>query len=147
MDPPRPMHGGEPPRRDRRESRSPDDRAELRVRVRRHLRRAGLEPFHQLLSLLAQSHFGPDATVVPHLRGRTPGGQPLMVFVVDAAHPEACADYASFVSAERAFWTTYASMPKPGHPFAVAVRPARGWCRVEALAPLFAVLPVPEETS
>ena len=39
----------------------------------------------------------------------------------------------------------YAQIVKPvGARFMVAVRPARGWCRVEALAPLFSTMQPPE---
>ena len=47
----------------------------------------------------------------------------------------------------KAFWTAYAHVPKPDVPFAVAIRPARGWCRSEALAPLFAFLPTVEDAT
>ena len=51
-----------------------------------------------------------------------------------------------FLPRERAFWTAYTLLVKPAHaPFVVAIRPARGWCRVEALAPMFCVLPAPVE--
>jgi hypothetical protein len=63
------------------------------------------------------------------------------VFVVDAADPTANVDYSVFLEREQTFWTAYAHVPKPDVPFAVAIRPARGWCRSEALAPFFAFLP------
>jgi hypothetical protein len=50
-------------------------------------------------------------------------------------------DYGAFLPRERAFWTAYAQVPKPDVALAVAVRPARGWCRAEALAPFFTHLP------
>jgi len=61
--------------------------------------------------------------------------------VVDAADPQAGIDYTQFLPREGAFWTAYMQLPKPAARFAVAIRPARGWCRSEALAPLFAYLP------
>ncbi|HEX5830641.1 MAG TPA: hypothetical protein VFY16_06655 [Gemmatimonadaceae bacterium] len=110
--------------------------------VRRWMARHDLDDFHARLDSLARMVFGADATVVPHLRwsGRTQ----YLVFVVDAAHPEASTSYESFLPLERAFWTAYATVPKPNAVFVVAVRPARGWCRSEALAPLYSNLPVPE---
>jgi hypothetical protein len=76
---------------------------------------------------------------MPHMR--TVSGRPRLTFVVDAADPSATIDYEQFLPRERAFWTAYAHVPKPDVPFVVAIRPARGWCRIEALAPLFALMP------
>lgn len=105
----------------------------------RHLTRHRLEPFYHALLAVAEAAFGSDATVVPHLRRN--GRHTRLVFVVDAADPTAAVDYAAFLPNERAFWTAYASLPKPDVAFGVAVRPARGWCRTEALAPFFAYMP------
>lgn len=110
--------------------------------VARHIARHRLEPFHRALWTLAVGVFGEEATVVPHLR--TAGGRRRLTFVVDAADPSASMDYEQFLPRERAFWTAYAHLPKPDVPFAVAVRPARGWCRLEALAPMFAFMPTSE---
>jgi hypothetical protein len=102
-----------------------------------------LDDFHRVLAALAEVVFGPDATVVPHLRRATSG--PRLTFVVDAADPSASVRYDEFLPRERAFWTAYAQLPKPkGVPFLVAIRPARGWSRAEALAPLFSLLPPSE---
>jgi hypothetical protein len=98
-----------------------------------------LEAFHQALHGLALAVFGDDASVMPHMR--TVSGRPRLTFVVDAADPSATIDYEQFLPRERAFWTAYAHVPKPDVPFVVAIRPARGWCRIEALAPLFALMP------
>ena len=105
----------------------------------RYIARHRLEPFHRALWTLAVAVFGEQATVVPHLR--TLRGQRRLTFVVDAADPSASMDYEHFLPRERAFWTAYAHVPKPEVPFLVAVRPARGWCRLEALAPMFAFMP------
>lgn len=113
-----------------------------RTDVARFITRHRLEPFHRALWGLAVAVFGSEATVVPHLR--TVGGRRRLTFVVDAADPKATVDYADFLPRERAFWTAYAHVPKPDVAFLVAVRPARGWCRLEALAPMFAYLPTPE---
>ncbi len=59
--------------------------------------------------------------------------------------PTACLDYAEFLPREKAFWGMYSQLPKPAAvPFLVAVRPARGFCRAEAMAPLFAILSTPD---
>ncbi len=113
-----------------------------RTDVAQYIARHRLEPFHRALFGLAVAVFGPDATVVPHLR--TVAGKRRLTFVVDAASPEAGVDYEAFLPMERAFWTAYAHVPKPDVPFVVAVRPARGWCRLEALAPMFAFMPTSE---
>ena len=105
----------------------------------RYIARHRLEPFHKALWGLAVAVFGEGATVVPHLRAV--GGRKRLTFVVDAADPSASMDYEHFLPRERAFWTAYAHVPKPELPFLVAVRPARGWCRLEALAPMFAFMP------
>ena len=110
-----------------------------RVLAAQHVLRNRLEPFHRALAGLAVSVFGAEATVVPHLRGE--GRRRRLTFVIDAADPVANRDYAQFLPKERAFWTAYTQLPKPEVPFAVAIRPARGWCRSEALAPFFAYLP------
>ncbi|MBV9879565.1 MAG: hypothetical protein JO180_03675 [Gemmatirosa sp.] len=110
-----------------------------RTDVAQYVSRHRLEPFHRALSGLAVAVFGEEATVVPHLR--TVGGRRRLTFVVDAADPSATMDYEHFLPRERAFWTAYAHVPKPDVPFVVAVRPARGWCRLEALAPMFAFMP------
>jgi hypothetical protein len=60
---------------------------------------------------------------------------------VDAADPSSVVQYDEFLPRERAFWTAYAQVVKPSAAkFIVAVRPARGWCRVEALSPLFSTM-------
>ncbi|AHG90524.1 hypothetical protein J421_2987 [Gemmatirosa kalamazoonensis] len=107
--------------------------------VQRYITRHRLEPFHRALWTLAVAVFGDEATVVPHIR--TVSGRKRLTFVVDAADPSASMDYEHFLPRERAFWTAYAHVPKPEIPFLVAVRPARGWCRLEALAPMFAFMP------
>lgn len=127
---------------DRRRERTIAEQREYWSQVRKRLRAADLEPFAGLLDQLAKAAFGAGATVVPHLRRS--GGQRYLLFVVDAACPEACAQYERFLPLERAFWTAYATVPKPDAPFAVAIRPARGWCRAEALMPLFAHMPASE---
>ena len=109
----------------------------------RFMTRHRLEPFHRALWTLAVAVFGEEATVVPHLR--TVGGRRRLTFVVDAADPSASLDYEHFLPRERAFWTAYAHVPKPDLPFVVAVRPARGWCRLEALAPMFAFMPTGDQ--
>lgn len=98
-----------------------------------------LEAFERALGGLAAAVFGPEASVVPHLRAN--GRRRQLVFVVDAADPTANVDYTAFLEREQTFWTAYAHVAKPAAPFAVAIRPARGWCRTEALAPFFAYLP------
>ena len=110
--------------------------------ARRYVARHRLSPFLSALQGLAMAVFGPAATVVPHLR--TSGGVRRLTLVVDAADPMATVDYAAFLPRERAFWTAYAQVPRPDVPMIVAVRPARGWCRVEALAPLFTELRTPD---
>jgi len=80
---------------------------------------------------------------VAHLRAD--GRKQLLTFVVDAADPQAGLDYSQFLPREHSFWTAYAQLPKPNVPFAVAIRPARGWCRSEALAPFFAYLPTHDD--
>lgn len=109
----------------------------------RYIARNRLEPFHRALWGLAVAVFGDDATVVPHMR--TVSGRRRLTFVVDAADPSASLDYEHFLPRERAFWTAYAHVPKPDLPFAVAIRPARGWCRLEALAPMFAFMPTSDQ--
>ena len=113
-----------------------------RTDVAQFVARHRLEPFHRALFGLAVAVFGPDATVVPHIR--TVAGKKRLTFVVDAADASASVDYGAFLPRERAFWTAYAHVPKPDLPFLVAVRPARGWCRIEALAPMFAFMPTAE---
>jgi hypothetical protein len=108
----------------------------------RFIARHRLESLHRSLWALAVAVFGEQATVVPHLR--TVGGRRRLTFVVDAADPSAGVDYEHFLPRERAFWTAYAHLPKPDLPFIVAIRPARGWCRLEALAPMFAYMPTAE---
>ena len=88
-----------------------------------------------MLAHLAHTVFGPRATVVAHIRRH--GGQEYLAFVVDAADPSAAVRYDLFMPRERTFWSLFAALPKPAAPIAVAVRPARGWCRVEALAAMF----------
>jgi hypothetical protein len=139
--------GEERPSRERRDSLTDGAGVQRRLRVRRYIRRAGLEPFERLLELLVVSHFGEEASVMPHLRRSGAGGRTLLVFVVDAARPDACADYPAFLELERSFWTVYAGIPKPAHHFAVAIRPSRDWVRVEALAPLFTYLPSPGDSA
>jgi hypothetical protein len=110
-----------------------------RAAVKRAITRQRLEDFHQTLNGLAVAVFGQQATVVPHLRSSS--GREWLTFVVDAADPVSIVQYEDFLPRERAFWTAYAQVVKPvGAKFIVAVRPARGWCRVEALSPLFSVL-------
>jgi hypothetical protein len=130
------------PRRDERgfqERRNLAGRAvRRRAAVSRAIGRLRLEDFQNTLSGLAIAVFGEQATVVPHLR--TSSGREWVTFVVDAADPASVVQYEEFLPRERAFWTAYAQVMKPvGVHFMVAVRPARGWCRVEALAPLFSM--------
>jgi hypothetical protein len=132
--------GGRP---DRRVRRVPGSARNPRLAAAQFVARHRLEPFERALGGLAEAVFGPEATVVAHLRASRRG--PQLTFVVDAADPEAGVDYAAFVPRENTFWTAYAHLPKPGVPFVVAIRPARGWCRSEALAPLFAYLPAVED--
>ena len=110
-----------------------------RAAVNRAISRHRLEDFHQTLSGLAIAVFGEQATVVAHLR--TSAGREWLTFVVDAADPTSVVQYDEFLPREHAFWTAYAQIIKPvGARFIVAIRPARGWCRVEALAPLFSTM-------
>ena len=112
--------------------------------VRRWMRRHDLEPFRELLEQLARVAFGAASTVVPHVRRSR--GRRYLIFVVDAACPEATTNYEGFLPLEQAFWTAYATVPKPAAAsFVVAVRPARGWCRSEALMPLFTHFAAPEQ--
>jgi hypothetical protein len=128
---------------DRRRVRTIGEQRRQWAEVRRWVKRHDLEPFRELLERLAQVAFGPAATVMPHLRRSR--GRDYLVLVVDAACPEAGTNYADFLPLERAFWTAYATIPKPANTaFVVAVRPARGWCRSEALMPLFAQITAPD---
>jgi len=114
-----------------------------RAAVQRALVRQRLEDFHATLGGLAVAVFGEQATVVAHLR--TSAGRQWVTFVVDAADPMSVVQYEEFLPREHAFWTAYSQLTKPvGAQFIVAVRPARGWCRVEALAPLFSMLQPPD---
>jgi hypothetical protein len=107
--------------------------------VKRAITRQRLEDFQQTLSGIAVAVFGEQATVVAHLR--TSSGREWLTFVVDAADPVSVVQYEEFLPRERAFWTAYSQIVKPaGAKFVVAVRPARGWCRVEALSPLFSLM-------
>lgn len=110
-----------------------------RVAAAQYVARHRLESFLGALAGLASSVFGAEATVVPHMR--TVGRKRRLTFVVDAADAQAGIDYSAFLPREQAFWTAYAHLPKPDVPFLVAIRPARGWCRSEALAPFFVHLP------
>jgi hypothetical protein len=110
-----------------------------RAAVSRAIGRYRLEEFQSTLGGLAVAVFGQQATVVAHLR--VASGREWVTFVVDAADPSSVVQYEDFLPRERAFWTAYAQLVKPvGVQFMVAVRPARGWCRVEALAPLFSMM-------
>jgi hypothetical protein len=110
-----------------------------RAAVNRAIGRLRLEEFQNTLAGLAVAVFGQQATVVAHLRESA--GREWLTFVVDAADPVSIVQYENFLPRERAFWTAYAQVVKPaGVQYMVAVRPARGWCRVEALAPLFSML-------
>ena len=114
-----------------------------RSAVGRAIGRHRLEEFQCTLTGLAMAVFGQEATVVAHLR--TSSGRQWLTFVVDAADPMSVMQYEDFVPRERAFWTAYAQLTKPaGVKFMVVIRPARGWCRVEALAPLFSTLQPPD---
>ena len=114
-----------------------------RVAVQRAIARQRLEDLQETLGGLAVAVFGEQATVVAHLRKS--GGREWVTFVVDAADPASVVQYEDFLPRERAFWTAYAQLVKPvGAQFIVAIRPARGWCRVEALAPLFSLMQPPE---
>jgi hypothetical protein len=110
-----------------------------RAAVTRAISRQRLEDFQETLSGLAIAVFGEQATVVAHLR--VSSGREWLTFVVDAADPASVVQYDEFLPRERAFWVAYAQLVKPtGARFMVAIRPARGWCRVEALAPMFSTL-------
>ena len=114
-----------------------------RAAVHRAITKQRLEEFQETLGGLAIAVFGEQATVVAHLR--TSAGRQWLTFVVDAADPVSVVQYDDFLPRERAFWTAYAQLVKPvGSQFMVAVRPARGWCRVVALAPLFSLMQPPE---
>ena len=126
----------EPVFRERRVARAT---AARRAAVTRAIGKHRLEDFHKTLGGLAVAVFGEQATVVAHLRAAS--GREWLTFVVDAADPTSVLQYEEFLPRERAFWTAYAQVVKPpGVQFMVAIRPARGWCRVEALAPLFSML-------
>ena len=133
--------GGEPPsasapKHERRQGRK--GTVARRAAVSRAIGRLRLDDFQNTLSGLAITVFGDQATVVAHLR--VSSGREWVTFVVDAADPASVVQYEEFLPRERAFWTAYAQIVKPtGAQFMVAVRPARGWCRVEALAPLFSM--------
>ncbi|MGZ8456598.1 MAG: hypothetical protein ACXWZ4_08375 [Gemmatirosa sp.] len=116
-----------------------------RLAAAQYVTRHRLEPFYRAVAGLAIAVFGAEATVVPHLRRN--GRAKRLVLVVDAASPEATLDYEAFLPLEQAFWTAYAHVPKPDVPLMVAVRPARGWCRTEALAPFFVHLPTPDDAT
>jgi hypothetical protein len=107
----------------------------MRAEVRSWINKHRLEPFVILLGRVATAAFGPKATVMPHLR-KTKGRSTLVV-VIDAAFPLAATHYHAFLPLEQQFWSAYSSLPKPPVPFMIGVRPARGWSRAEALAPLF----------
>lgn len=144
MSDPRPVQRDEPghdaaPRVDRRRPRAGGGDRPIGGAAARYIARHRLEPFHRALWGLAVAVFGEEATVVPHMR--VVSGRRRLTFVVDAADATATVDYEHFLPRERAFWTAYAHVPKPDAPFVVAVRPARGWCRLEALAPMFAFMP------
>lgn len=130
---------------DRRTPMAHDDALSSRAEVSRYVAKHHLEEVHRVLQLLAGSIFGPDATVVPHLR--RVGNRRRLTFVVDAADPTAMVSYADFLPRERAFWAAYATIEKPNEPFAVAIRPSRGWSRTEALAPLFTAMSVPKSVA
>jgi hypothetical protein len=134
--------GGRPERRARRVPGAPSN---PRVEAAQYVARHRLENFERALYGLAVSVFGQEASVVAHLRRSR--GRPQLTFVIDAADPSAGVNYAAFLPREEAFWTAYAHVPKPDVHFAVAIRPARGWCRSEALAPLFAFLPAVESAT
>jgi hypothetical protein len=138
---------GEPGAATERRSRRPIGAPEPnpRLAAAQYVARHRLEIYQRALLGIAVAAFGPHASVVAHLRqsGRTRR----LTFVVDAASPEAGLDYAAFLPRERAFWTAYAHMPKPDLPMIVAVRPARGWCRAEALAPFFVHLPTVDDAT
>ena len=139
----RPSGGGARP--ERRERRVPGSGRNPRVAAAQFVARHRMEDFERALGGLAVAVFGPDASVMAHMRAARRGQQ--LTFVVDAADPTATVDYAGFLTREQTFWTAYAHVPKPDVAFAVAIRPARGWCRSEALAPLFAYLPAVEDAT
>lgn len=115
-----------------------------RAAVSRAIGRHRLEDFQRTLAGIAIAVFGEQATVMAHIRGSA--GREWLTFVVDAADPVSVVQYEEFLPRERAFWTAYAQVTKPvGVQYMVAVRPARGWCRVEALAPLFSMLQPAEQ--
>lgn len=130
---------------ERRRTPTLQEQRERWAEVRRWMRRHDLEPFRDLLERLAKVAFGPASTVMPHLRRSH--GRRYLVFVVDAACPEAATNYEGFLPLERAFWTAYATIPKPPAAFVVAIRPARGWCRSEALMPIFTQFAAPEQVT
>lgn len=132
-------------RPDRRRGRVIGGERNPRLAAAQHVARHRLEPFERALAGLAVAVFGAEATVVPHLRAN--GKRTQLVFVVDAADPSANVDYGAFLPREQTFWTAYAHLPKPDVAFAVAIRPARGWCRSEALAPFFAFLPTADDAT
>lgn len=136
-----PRAPGDAPFRERRNDNS--DVVARRAAVSRAIGRHRLEAFQKTLAGLAVAVFGQQATVVAHLR--TSSARQWVTFVVDAADPMSIVQYEEFLPRERAFWTAYAQLPKPvGAQYIVAIRPARGWCRVEALAPLFSMLQPPD---
>lgn len=110
-------------------------RREYWTEVRHEVERLKLEGLLEQLGQLARICFGESATVMPHLRGR--GGRRHVVFVVDAARPQAIADFESFRALEQHFWTAYATLAPATARFVVAVRPARGWLRNEDPPPIF----------
>lgn len=110
-------------------------RLKRRTALQKFIDQHELGTFGQILSQLSTTVFGPRANVVAHLRRH--GDAVYVAYVVDAADPSAAVRYDSFLPRERTFWSLFSALPKPQAPFAVAVRPARGWCRVEALAPMF----------
>lgn len=121
--------------KERRQQKTPAQRTAMRAEVRSWINKHRLEPFVMLLSRIATSSFGPNATVMPHLRRSK--GRSRLVVVIDAAFPLAATHYQAFLPLEQKFWLAYASLPKPPVPFMIGVRPSRGWSRAEALAPLF----------
>jgi hypothetical protein len=115
-----------------------------RAAVGRAIGRHRLEEFQTALTGIAVAVFGQQASVVAHLRNSS--GRQWVTFVVDAADPTSVTQYEDFVPRERAFWTAYAQLSKPASvKFMVVIRPARGWCRLEALAPLFSTMQPPDE--
>ncbi len=140
-----PRSGAGDDRPDRRRRRVLGSERSPRVAAAQFVARHRLEAFERALGGLAVAVFGAEATVVPHLRAN--GKRQQLVFVIDAADPSANVDYSAFLPREQTFWTAYAHVPKPSVPFTVAIRPARGWCRSEALAPFFAYLPTSDEAT